>query len=251
MAGKRNGGGGGREMVLGSRHVVGLFLVIVVISGILFTLGYILGRNQYETQVRAASLPGKEAPREPMAPVAPPKSSSSKTADQSAGPPSGPPAASSDWDFYKSNPAKKTTDRLDKAAPSSVSSGVPPAGSKSPAAPASHKTPATPASSSNSEPAAPLVSSASKAGDPKTKSLLNAPLIPRGAITLQVAALMKENDALAIAEALQKKKFPAFVLTPTSDKYYRVQVGPYADPQSAKIALNGLEKEGFKAIVKH
>jgi cell division septation protein DedD len=251
MAGKRNGGGGGREMVLGSRHVVGLFLVIVVISGILFTLGYILGRNQYETQVRAAGLPGKEAPREAMAPVAPPKSSISKTADQSAGSPAAPPAASSDWDFYKSNPAKKTTDHLDKAAPSSGSSGMPLAANKPSAPPAGSRATAPTGNSANNKPAGPAPSSVTKPPDANSKGLLNAPLIPRGAITLQVAALMKENDALAIAEALQKKKFPAFVLTPTSDKYYRVQVGPYADPQSAKIALNGLEKEGFKAIVKH
>jgi cell division septation protein DedD len=221
MAGKKNGGGGGREMVLGSRHVVGLFLVIVVISGIVFTLGYILGRNQYETQVRAASLPGKEPPREAIEPSVP------------AAPP-----ASSDWDFYKSASTKKPADHLDKAAPSSAPA-------------ASSKPPATLTNTANSKPAAPPVSSASKAVDPKAKSLLNAPLIPRGAITLQVAALTQENDALAIAEALQKKKFPAFVLTPSTDHYYRVQVGPYADAQSAKIAQKGLEKEGFKAIVKH
>jgi cell division septation protein DedD len=65
-----------------------------------------------------------------------------------------------------------------------------------------------------------------------------------------VAALTKEGDALALAEALQQKKFPAFVLTPSADHYYRVQVGPYADVQSANMVKRGLENEGFKAIVK-
>jgi len=50
---------------------------------------------------------------------------------------------------------------------------------------------------------------------------------------------------------LQKKKFPAFVLSPQADKYFRVQVGPYADQKTAEAARKGLEGAGFKAIVKH
>ena len=83
-----------------------------------------------------------------------------------------------------------------------------------------------------------------------TDTTLSAPLIPRGAIVLQVAALTRESDAVAIAEALRQKKFPAFVLTPSTDQYYRVQVGPYADAESAHKARRRLEKEGLKAIVK-
>ena len=80
---------------------------------------------------------------------------------------------------------------------------------------------------------------------------LNAPLIPGGSYTLQVAALRKEADALDLATRLQKKKFPAFVLSPQADRYYRVQVGPYPDQKSADIAKKGLDVAGFKAIVKH
>jgi len=53
-----------------------------------------------------------------------------------------------------------------------------------------------------------------------------------------------------LAGSLQKKEFPAFVLTPTADHFYRVQVGPYADAQSADAAKKGLETAGFKAILK-
>ncbi len=80
---------------------------------------------------------------------------------------------------------------------------------------------------------------------------LNTPLIPGSSYTLQVAALTKEADALELATRLQKKKFPAFVLSPHADKYYRVQVGPYADPKAADAARKGLEGAGFRAIVKH
>ncbi len=67
---------------------------------------------------------------------------------------------------------------------------------------------------------------------------------------LQVAAVQRESDAMALAQALQQKKFPAYVITPGTDKFYRVQVGPYADTQSATIARNDLEAKGFKSIVK-
>jgi cell division septation protein DedD len=80
---------------------------------------------------------------------------------------------------------------------------------------------------------------------------MNAPLIPGGAYVLQVAALTKESDALALATRLSQKKFPAIVLSPQKDKYYRVQVGPYADQKAAEAARKGLEGAGFKAIVKH
>ena len=58
-------------------------------------------------------------------------------------------------------------------------------------------------------------------------------------------------DAHAVAASLLKKKFPAFVVSPTSDKYFHVQVGPYSDSKSAEAAKKGLESAGFKAIVKH
>jgi hypothetical protein len=83
-----------------------------------------------------------------------------------------------------------------------------------------------------------------------TDSTSNASLIPKGAVALQVAALTEEGHALAMAEALQKKNFPVFVLRPSTDRYYRVWVGPYADAESARLAKDRLEKEGFKAILK-
>ena len=52
MAGKKRGAG---ERVLESRHVIGLFLLMLVFSAIFFTLGYVMGRSQYDGQVRAAN----------------------------------------------------------------------------------------------------------------------------------------------------------------------------------------------------
>ena len=52
MASREKKSGG--DFVLESRHLVGLFLLLVVIFGVVFTLGYLLGRSQYDTRLRAA-----------------------------------------------------------------------------------------------------------------------------------------------------------------------------------------------------
>jgi cell division septation protein DedD len=97
---------------------------------------------------------------------------------------------------------------------------------------------------------APAVAPAKAEGAFRQGVPLNTPPIPAGATVLQVAALVRETDALAMAQALQQKGFPAFVLTPANDQFYRVQVGPYADAKAATNARQGLEKQGFKSIVK-
>ena len=70
----------------------------------------------------------------------------------------------------------------------------------------------------------------------------------RNAVVLQVGALRQESDALAMADALQRKGFPAFVVVPTSDSYYRVQVGPFSTQAIGEKAKQSLLREGFKAI---
>jgi cell division septation protein DedD len=219
--GKRGGAG---ERVLESRHVIGLFMLMLLFSGVFFTLGYVMGRNQIDGQVRAAT----DFFKKPENPVFPRKDASSRrtnnpapatTPTNSAAPPN------SDWEFYHAGDTKKTEDHLKPvaSAPAPAPKNVP----------VLVKTTAPPRTAG---------------GSLKT---LYAPVIPGGTYTLQVAALTKEADALELATRLQKKKFPAFVLSPQADKYYRVQVGPYADPKAADAARKGLEGAGFKAIVKH
>jgi len=229
MASRGNRGGAG-ERVLESRHVIGLFMLMLVFSGVFFALGYVMGRNQYDGQVRAAGNP-RATPDAFVAPKqdAIPKRSknSPPPAAATSAPPSDAPSdensqPSSDWGFYNSGkvaPDDRLRPATGNASPSAVS------------AIANNK---TPSHASN-------VSS-------KSASTVQA---PAGTYVLQVAALRKEADAHAIAASLLKKKFPAFVVSPTSDKYFHVQVGPYSDPKSAEAAKKGLENAGFKAIVKH
>ena len=212
---KKNGG----DFVLESRHLVGLFMLLVVIFGVVFTLGYLLGRSQYDTRLRAAV--GKPPDVDPPASVATPKTKNKPEIGEAA-----PQQTGSDWDFYHSAEPKTAEDHL-QPVKKTVAAVQPPAAPKPAAVPAKTTKPA------------------------KSSSPANAPLIPEGAIMLQIAAVTSQGDALALAQALQQKKFPAFVITPSTDKFYRVQVGPYADNKSATIARQDLEAHGFKSIVKH
>jgi len=217
MASREKKSGG--DFVLESRHLVGLFLLLVVIFGVVFTLGYLLGRSQYDTKVRAAvgMPPGFDAPEAPPAVKSKtrPEPETSQT-----------PKKNSDWDFYHSADPQASADHLQPPSRNVTASASPSAPPKPPAAMPKTEKPA------------------------KFSGGTDGPLIPKGAIMLQVAAVLHQDDALALAQALQQKKFPAFVLTPGADKLYRVQVGPYSDNQSASNARQELEAKGFKSIIK-
>ena len=207
--------GGGRDTVLESRHVVGMFLGVVVLCGVFFTLGYVMGRTQQDASVKAVSA----------------SSTPARPADKTATPAPAP----SSWDFISGGNAKKTPGKLETAA-------NPPASGGPPAVITSTPIKTETAAAKTLEKTAPVAA-------PKS-SLAKAPLIPRGYVVLQIAALTREGDALALVEALQKKQFPAFLLTPATGNLYRVQVGPYPDGKAADAAKQALEREGFKAITK-
>jgi DedD protein len=210
MASRGNRGGAG-ERVLESKHVIALFMLMLVFSGVFFALGYVMGRNQYDGQVRAATNP-RSAADAAVSPKPNPAPKHATSTPANADPPSDVATQpSSDWGFYNAG----------KTAPDDNLKPVPPATSPK----------AINTASKNK-----ISSNASTSG---------------GTYVLQVAALRRESDAHSVALGLQKKKFPAFVVAPQSDKYYHVQVGPYADQKSAEAAKKGLESAGFKAIVKH
>jgi cell division septation protein DedD len=234
------GGKKGGDMVLGGRHLVGIFVLLVVLFGVIFTLGYLLGRSQYDTQIQAAASP---LPNRTDSNAVKPSAASAHSSAEA--PPAEPP---SDWDFYHSAEPEKPAETL-PAQPKPISAS-PKASLKSAASPAVRPV-AKPIGKAEVPVAKPFGPSP-VAPKPSAKSSTS-PLIPRGATVLQVAALVRQADALALAQALQKKKFPAFVLTPpadSNDHFFRVQVGPYADSPSATAARQKLEAQGFKSIVK-
>jgi len=206
--------------VLEGRHVIGLFMLMLLFSGLFFTLGYVMGRDG---QVRAATNLRGFSDVQPKPEVAP-KPSNKKSAPE---PSSAVDAASKnpEWEFYHAGDSNKTDDHL------------------KPVAAPSTNPPATPAVGRSGNP--------SKQPSTITKTIGVTPPNAGGGINLQVAALTKEADAMALANTLRKKNFPTFVQSPQGDKYYHVLVGPYADQKAVDNARKGLEVAGFKAIVKH
>jgi DedD protein len=208
MAGRGRGGG---DRVLESRHLVGLFLGVVILCGVFFTLGYVMGHNQYGGPVHAAEV----VDRSPTP---------ARTSPKATEPAAAPAPANSEWDFY----SKNRNNTLEPAAKPLVTSA--------PAASASR----------SAEPPAPTPSARAVPASAR----FQAPKMAKGSVLLQVAALRRESDALALADALQQKNFPSFVVTPTSDNFYRVQVGPYPDQRAGESARSALDRAGFKAIIK-
>ena len=191
---------GGREMVLEGRHVLAVFFVIVVLSAVFFTLGYVLGRMQGE--MRTAGTAGRRATQ-------PQPATKSAPAEAGASAPAG--ASPADLSFYQAVEKKGVDTELATK-------------------------PATP----------PAASPAAK----KAEAPGGVPAHTPG-IALQVAALLRREDAESMAEVLRHKKYPVIVVPPSSDQFYRVQVGPFASEQAASQMRKRLEDDGFKVITKH
>jgi len=213
----------GSDRVIESRHLVGLFLGVVLLCGVFFTLGYVMGKTQYSgATVHAAEALWKEARPTLVPKAAPAKPANDPATSTSTG-------DSPEWDFYA---AKKPENKPEAAVPAPVPQ------------------PASRPVSAAAEPTNAVLKTAPPSSAPKSLARFQPPRIPHGAIILQIAALKSEGDAMALADALQRKRFPAFVIVPGVDSFYHVQVGPYADAQSANIAKLSLDHEGFKAIIK-
>ena len=68
---------------------------------------------------------------------------------------------------------------------------------------------------------------------------------------VQVAAVTRQEDADALVDALKKKQYPAFTASnPSVDKFFRVQVGPYADIKDAELTRSHLVGDGYNPILK-
>ncbi len=205
--------------MLESRHLVSLFLGVVLLCGVFFTLGYVMGHNQYGDPVHAAASVDNIAPS-----VHP--SAKQKEIQTPPAVPANP--ANTEWDFY----SKKNNEDRNGSDPKTLVNTTP--------------SEAVPTRAANSTPAAPVGNSKTA----PTAVRFQAPRMVKGSVVLQIAALTHESDALAMADALQQKHFPSFVVTPSTDNFYRVQVGPYQDEKAAESAKAALDHAGFIAIIK-
>ncbi|HZC66376.1 MAG TPA: SPOR domain-containing protein [Candidatus Dormibacteraeota bacterium] len=216
---------GAGDRVLEGRHVIGLFLLILMFSALFFALGFKMGQSQTDV-IAGIKLPRIGVSDPLVTPRPLPGKHTNGVAPQETPQVSERPVETPEnpaWKIHEPENTAVRPDHVDASPNPTVAQRGAPA-VKTTAAP-------VPASSRN-----------------KTSS---APFVPTGSYTLQVAALRSRDDALDLSRNLQKRKFPSFVAPPQGDKFYRVQVGPYPDQKSAEAARKGLDAAGFKAIVKH
>jgi cell division septation protein DedD len=207
---------GQTDVTLGAGHVAGIFLGFVVLCGIFFTLGYVLGRGHSPPAAAGKTKPATVDANGNLA------------GGQGSPAPTG-------WDFYPKKNGRAG------GSPANATPGLTP----SPSA-GSEAAPHSADPSPNSGPVAMSPKPARLKVEPKPPALPGG----KGGISLQVAALTDKADALALAGFLKQKGYPAFAWGPASDHLFRVQVGPYPSAKTAEAAKKKLEHEGFKSILK-
>ena len=109
----------------------------------------------------------------------------------------------------------------------------------------------TPAADSKTDTAAASTNSANPTPAPPASTPDSTTTLPTGGYFVQVAAVSKQEDADSLVDALKKKQYPAFVAAQvTTDKLFRVQVGPFQDMKDAEAMRTRLIGDGYSPIVK-
>jgi cell division septation protein DedD len=206
------------EITLGTAKLLGLFFGLVIVCAVFFALGYTLGRKSDTGLTAAISAP-------------------TQTASNGAKPGSSPTAQPAPpMTFYKAVEQKDANAQLTPATATDTSASPTP-------------TPAP--SSSTTSTMSP--SSGSSPGTPAAQIVTSDPMaaLPTSGYFVQVAAVSKEDDAEALVDALKKKQYPAFVAANAStDKLFRVQVGPFSDIKEAESMRARLINDGYSPILK-
>jgi len=133
--------------------------------------------------------------------------------------------------------------------PSSSSGTRPSASNKTPAPPVESK----PAQGSQQQTPADTTAASSNPS-PQTsapdQSAAQPPTQPGTGYFVQVAAVSKQEDAEALVEALKSRQYAAFIANPSPDKFFHVQVGPFADIKEAESMRSKLVSDGYNPILK-
>jgi DedD protein len=231
------------EITLGVGRLLGLFFLLSALCGVFFSIGYSLGKstareqalNDQPTSVLAASPPATAAPgrseEKPSAAVAAKSDAASPAQDQTDS------NSKSNLTFYKAVQQNGTnTESAAKDKAPAVTQKAP-AGTETAAA--------NPPSTATQTPDGAGHGAAPSAGRA-------APVTGPGTIVVQIAALSREDDAVSLAGALRKKSYNVIVVNnpATNDKFYHVQVGPFATMQEADAMKTKLTAEGYNPIVK-
>ena len=205
------------ELVLGNRQLLSAFFIIVILFGVFFTMGYVVGRNS--TPGGSASSTVAANPR--------PEAVPSTTPSQTASPPSAPPKE----EAKEAEPAetRPVETKPVETKPVETKAAAPP-----------EKPPVRAEAPPRRAPAAPKAapSSGAVAVNPGP-----------GNMYLQVMAVA-QPQANVVVDTLKQKGFPVVLAQSPNPTLFRVMVGPYANAASLGKAKAELENAGFKPLVR-
>jgi cell division septation protein DedD len=194
------------ELVLGNRQLISVFLIVVILLGVFFSMGYIVGRNSSPTGGTTTAT--AKVPVEPS--DTPPPASASAPQEKAPATPSEP----------KASAPERVTTHAEQPAPEA------PPPKPAPSTAKEKRSPSPPPAPARSERAA-------VTGEP-----------PSGDYWQVVATT--RPDAEIVAEALTKKGMHAIVAPAPKEGYFRVLVGPLKDSAGQAQTRTELEAAGFK-----
>jgi cell division septation protein DedD len=210
------------ELVLGNRQLISVFLIVVILLGVFFSMGYIVGRNSSPVTENARN----EKPK----PDADSDTSDGSNPDAD-GTNSG---ANSGNDATTSTAPQSTHPESTKPVQTTPSQTAP--------APAPPK-PAPVRAQENKPKPSPSPAPAPAPVRPPVRAAASGE--PSGGQYWQVVATSRP-DAEIIAEALGKKGFHVVLSPAPRDGIFRVLVGPLGDASTQAQTRTGLESAGFK-----
>ncbi len=228
------------EITLGVGKLLGLFFLLAAICGVFFSIGYSLGKssgreqalNDQPATANATSdvTPGSGVGEKPSAGVA------SKGESPSASDEANATSQPSNLTFYK-------------AVQQSGTGNAAAAEQAQPAAASNTKIAPDVTAAAPTQPATAGAKPIRTAPDVISHT---SPVTGLGTIVVQIAALSREDDAVALAGALRKKNYNVFVVNNpvTNDKFYHVQVGPFSTLVEAEAMKARLVNEGYNPILK-
>jgi|SRR5579864_2709749 cell division protein FtsN len=200
------------ELVLGNRQLLSAFFIIVILFGVFFTMGYVVGRNSAPAAA-ASPMPVPVATSQRPDAAAPPPAASTPTESPATVP------------VQETKPAKQPDTIETKPV-------TPPAGRQAPRKIETQVEVSAPPPRGSARP------SGAVAVNPGP-----------GNMYLQVAAAA-QPQAGVVVDTLKQKGFPALLAQGPNATLFRVMVGPFADASTLGKAKADLENAGFKPIVR-
>ena len=207
-----------REITLGTTMVLAIFFALAVFGAVFFGFGYSMGAKHAALNTGLAVGAGP--------------STSFSTFKPAPGSPVG-------------APSSKPVDTAAAAAATTAAFATP---APVPVKPVAVK-PAAVAETTPADPVVAAVPVVAKPGKPAAAATTPSVQIA-GEFMVQVAASSHEEDAETVVSALKRRGYNVAIHTEPQDKYFHVQIGPFANKADAIAMSKKVAADGFNSIVK-